>query len=186
MFETLLAHLHEADAVDLARPVADSASVRTVFGAEDGAESNRSAKSWDSTPHSHRCEKHPRCVHGDRRQRARRNPTAPAGGRHPARAWQTRVASPPPRTGPGRPRLRFRTAPRRARRAKRITPIIARRNTEHGSDLGTTRCLVERTRTWLHQFRRVRVQYEKRSDIHEAFLTIGCILICCNFIKGYC
>ena len=58
------------------------------------------------------------------------------------------------------------------------TPRIARRYTEHGSGLGTKRWVVERTLSWLHQFRRLRVRYERRVDIHEAFLTLGCILIC--------
>lgn len=102
----------------------------------------------------------------------------------------------PVRGKPGRPRRRpdrvqadrgYDSEPhRRALRAKRITPIIARRNTEHGSGLGTTRWVVERTLSWLHQFRRLRVRYEKRDDIHEAFLTIGCILISYNFINGFC
>jgi transposase len=35
---------------------------------------------------------------------------------------------------------------------------------------------------WLNQFRRLRVRYEKRSDIHEAFLALGCILICWRFL----
>ncbi|MBI1798213.1 MAG: IS5/IS1182 family transposase, partial [Candidatus Eisenbacteria bacterium] len=34
--------------------------------------------------------------------------------------------------------------------------------------------------SWLHQFKRLRVRYERRADIHEAFLTLGCILICCR------
>lgn len=38
--------------------------------------------------------------------------------------------------------------------------------------------MVERTIAWLHQFRRLRVRYERRADIHEAFLAIGCSLIC--------
>jgi len=38
--------------------------------------------------------------------------------------------------------------------------------------------VVERTIAWLHQFRRLRVGYERRADIHQAFLTLGCILIC--------
>jgi transposase len=59
-----------------------------------------------------------------------------------------------------------------------IDPKIARRNTEHGSGLGIYRGVVERTVSWLHQFRRLRVRYERRVDIHDAFLTIGCILIC--------
>jgi len=29
---------------------------------------------------------------------------------------------------------------------------------------------------WLNQFHGLRVRYEKRGDIHEAFLVLGCIL----------
>jgi hypothetical protein len=38
--------------------------------------------------------------------------------------------------------------------------------------------VVERSFAWLHQYRRLRVRYERRADIHEALLTIGCCLIC--------
>jgi len=48
------------------------------------------------------------------------------------------------------------------------------------SQLGVFRWVVERTIAWLHQFRRLRVRYERRADIHEAFLTVGCILVCWN------
>ena len=40
------------------------------------------------------------------------------------------------------------------------------------------RWVVERTFAWLNQFRRLRVRYDKRADIHEAFLSLGCALIC--------
>jgi hypothetical protein len=40
------------------------------------------------------------------------------------------------------------------------------------------RWVVERTIAWLHQYRRLRVRYERRADIHEAFLHIACSLIC--------
>jgi len=63
-------------------------------------------------------------------------------------------------------------------RAKGIQPLLAQRNTGHGSGLGSWRWVVERTFAWLNQFRRLRVRYEKRADIHEAFLLLGCILIC--------
>lgn len=59
-----------------------------------------------------------------------------------------------------------------------IDTQIARRRTEHGSRLGTTRWVIERTIAWLHQFRRLRVRYERRPDIHEAFLKLGCSIIC--------
>ena len=63
-------------------------------------------------------------------------------------------------------------------------PKIARRNTEHGSGLGVYRWVVERTLSWLHQFRRLRIRYERRDDIHDAFLTIGCILICHRMLEN--
>jgi transposase len=63
-----------------------------------------------------------------------------------------------------------------------IVPLLAMRKTEHGSGLGRWRWVVERTFAWLNQFRRLRIRYEKRADIHEAFLALGCILICWKFL----
>jgi transposase len=71
-------------------------------------------------------------------------------------------------------------------RQRRIKPFIAKRSTEHGSGLGVHRCVIEWVFSWLFKFRRLRVRYEKRSDIHTAFLTIGCLLICWNRIEGFC
>jgi transposase len=59
-----------------------------------------------------------------------------------------------------------------------IKPQIARRQTEHGSGLGRYRWVVERTFAWLHQFKRLLVRYDRRHDIHEAFLAIACCLVC--------
>jgi transposase len=67
---------------------------------------------------------------------------------------------------------------RRTMRARRILPLLAMRSTRHGSGLGRWRWVVERTFAWLNQFRRLRVRYEKRADIHEAFLSLACVLIC--------
>ena len=36
----------------------------------------------------------------------------------------------------------------------------------------------ERPLSWLNRFRRLKVRYERRADIHQAFLTLGCSLIC--------
>jgi transposase len=62
--------------------------------------------------------------------------------------------------------------------AQGIRSQIARRRTKHGSGLGKTRWVVERTIAWLHWFRRLRIRYERLPSIHEAFLKIGCSLIC--------
>ena len=73
---------------------------------------------------------------------------------------------------------------RQGLRARHIIPWLARRNTEHGSGLGRWRWVVERSFAWLNQFRPLRIRYEKRADIHEAFLALGCILICWRFLTG--
>jgi transposase len=63
-------------------------------------------------------------------------------------------------------------------RAKGIDPQIARRGEEHGSGLGVYRWVVEQTFALLHWFRRLRIRWEIRDDIHEAFLRLACAIIC--------
>jgi transposase len=102
-------------------------------------------------------------------------------------------AIPPVRGKRGRPRRRpdslqgdraYDSAPHRKElRVRNIKPILARRGTKHGSGLGVFRWVVERTVAWLNQFRRLRVRYDRRADIQEAFLTIGCILITWNYLN---
>jgi transposase len=49
--------------------------------------------------------------------------------------------------------------------------------------LGRWRWVVERTFAWLNQFRRLRVRYDKHADIHEAFLSLRCALICWHALR---
>jgi transposase len=65
---------------------------------------------------------------------------------------------------------------RRLLRARGIRPAIARRGVPYGPELGRWR--VERTIAWLHQYRRLRIRWERRTDIHQAFLKLACCLIC--------
>lgn len=67
---------------------------------------------------------------------------------------------------------------RRTLRAMGIVPRVARKNTAHGSGLGAVRWVVERAFAWLHQFKRLRIRYERRADIHLGLLQLGCALIC--------
>ena len=59
---------------------------------------------------------------------------------------------------------------RKPLRKRGIKPLLAHRNTEHGSGLGKFRYVVEACFDWLFNWRRLRVRYEKRPDIHDAFL----------------
>jgi transposase len=75
------------------------------------------------------------------------------------------------------------TAIRRRLRARHIVPFLAMRRTAHGSGLGRWPWVLERTFAWLSQFRRLRVRYDKRADIHAAFLSLGCALICWQSLR---
>lgn len=71
---------------------------------------------------------------------------------------------------------------RAALRQRRITPRIARRGVDSSEKLGRYRWVVERTHSWLNRYRRLKVRYERRQDIHHAFLSLGCALICLNYL----
>ena len=67
---------------------------------------------------------------------------------------------------------------RRELRARGVAHRIARRCADHGSGLGRERWVVERTFAWLHDFRRLRIRWERDPEIHLAFLYLGCAVIC--------
>ncbi|MFG2125347.1 IS5 family transposase [Streptomyces sp. NPDC048710] len=64
-----------------------------------------------------------------------------------------------------------------------ITPVIARRGAEHGSGLGVHCWVVEGAIALLHWFRRLRIRWEIRDDIHQALVTLGCAIICWRRLK---
>ncbi|MER5409318.1 IS5 family transposase [Streptomyces sp. NPDC002769] len=67
-----------------------------------------------------------------------------------------------------------------------IRPVIAERGQPHGSGLGIFRWVVERTIAWLHGFRRLRIRWERRDDIHEAFLGLATCLITHRHVQRLC
>jgi len=66
---------------------------------------------------------------------------------------------------------------RRGLRRRHIRPRIARRGIDSSQRLGRHRWKVERTGAWLHSMRRLAVRYERRVDIHYAFLQLGCCAV---------
>jgi IS5 family transposase len=71
-------------------------------------------------------------------------------------------------------------------RTRGIRPRIARRGIESSERLGRHRWVVERTLSWLNRFRRLKVRYERRADLHQAFLNLGCALICWRAVERFC
>jgi transposase len=65
-------------------------------------------------------------------------------------------------------------------RKRGIQPLLARRYIDNGSGLGVYRWVVERAQSWVHKYRRLKLRYERRDDIHEAFVALACALICHN------
>jgi transposase len=92
------------------------------------------------------------------------------------------------RKGRGRPRRRFRKLHadkaydfRRCRvacKARGMLSRIARRGVESQEKLGKHRWVVERTFAWFKHFRRLAIRYERRADIHLAFLKVAASMIC--------
>ena len=101
-----------------------------------------------------------------------------------------------PRGRPGRPRKRPQKLHadkgydfprcRKALRKRGIKGRIARRGVDSSERLGRYRWVVERTLSWLNRFRRLKVRYERRVDIHQAFLDLGCALICLRYVQRFC
>jgi transposase len=67
-----------------------------------------------------------------------------------------------------------------------IATQIAHRGEPHGSGLGKTRWVVERTISWLHNFRRLLIRFERLAFIHEAFMKIACCIICWRNFNLHC
>jgi transposase len=165
----LLDWLARDDQIDWSRAVVDSCSIRAVHGGDQtGPNPTDRAKRGSK--------RHLMCD-------GRGVPLAvrlTGANRNDSQEALALVDAIPPLHGErGRPRQRpdcvlgdrgYDTAAiRHGLRARGILPLVAKRRTTHGSGLGRWRWVVERTFAWLNQFRRLRVRYDKRADIHEAF-----------------
>lgn len=185
LHELLLAQLREAGQIDWSRAVVDSASVRAVGGGEKTGPNPTDRRKPGSKHH----------VITD----AQGIPLAATltGANQPDVTQLLPLVEgiPPVRGQQGHPRRRPDQAQgdraydsdlhRSALGSLGVRPILARRFTEHGSGLGVYRWMVERTLSWLHQFRRLRTRYERRADIHEAFLSLGYSLICLRWLESF-
>lgn len=59
-----------------------------------------------------------------------------------------------------------------------IRAMLPKRGEPEIKGLGKIRWVVERTLSWLHQFRRLRIRWERRADIHQALLTLAAAVVC--------
>ncbi|MFE4779778.1 IS5 family transposase [Streptomyces sp. NPDC056716] len=184
LHESLLAELHAAGALDWSRAVIDGSHVRAMKG---GPKTGPSPVDRARTGSKHHLitEAHgiPLAV------------SLTGGNRNDVTQLMPLIeAVPPVRGRRGRPRRRpdrlhadrgyDHDKYREQVRAVGITPVIARRGTGHGSGLGVHRWVVEQSFALLHWFRRLRIRWEIRDDIHEAFLSLACGIICWRRLKN--
>jgi transposase len=71
-------------------------------------------------------------------------------------------------------------------RARGLTPRFARRGIESSTHLSRYRWVIKRTFTWLARYRRLTIRHEHRADIHLAFTTLACALVCLRQIRRFC
>lgn len=179
----LLNRLREADQIDWSRAAVDSASVRAVGGGEKTGKNPTDRRKPGS--------KHHILVDANGIPLA---DTLTGANRHDVTQLLPLVDGVPDVKGKvGAPKKRpaelyadraYDSEPHRNELCQQgITPHLAKRNTEHGSGLGIYRWVSERTLGWLHNFRRLRVRFDRTASIHKAFVKIAESLICFRQLK---
>jgi transposase len=69
------------------------------------------------------------------------------------------------------------------RRVGSLRAPYGQARTEHGSGLGKTRYVVERSLSWMGNFRRLKLCYERFGEHFQAFHELAACLICVNRIE---
>jgi transposase len=68
-------------------------------------------------------------------------------------------------------------------RRRGILPVISRRGEVNIHGLGKLRYVVEQTFALLHQFKRLAVRWERRTELHDSLISLACSLICWRRLK---
>jgi transposase len=58
---------------------------------------------------------------------------------------------------------------------------MSKKGKDSSEKLGRHRWVVQRTFSWLNRYRHLKIRYNRRADIPQAFLHLGCALICWSF-----
>jgi transposase len=182
LHEIFLAELQEADKIDWSRAAVDASHARALGGGEKTGKNPTDRGKLGSKHH----------VLTDAQGVPLAATVTPSNVNEVTEVLHVVDAVPNVRGKVGRPRKRPRElyADRaydskrveRELRKRGIRPRIAQQRTEHGSGLGVYRWVVERTESWLHSFRKLRLRTDRAAPTHEGFLALGCALICSWFL----
>lgn len=178
----LLGELREADRINWSRAVIDSSYIRALGGGEDTGPSPVDRRKLGSKHH----------ILVDANGIPLAAHLTAANVNDVVELIPLSISVPPVKGKPGHPKSKpaslqgdraYDCEPGRwILRWLGVKPILARRHTAHGSGLGRTRWVVERTISWFHGFGRLRIRKDRRSDIHKAFMALGASLICLSFL----
>jgi len=69
------------------------------------------------------------------------------------------------------------------RRVRSLLAPYGKARTGHGSGLGKTRYVVERSLSWMSNFRRLKFCYERFGEHFQAFHELAACLICANRVE---
>ncbi|MFC6840033.1 IS5 family transposase [Xanthomonas theicola] len=185
LHQVLLAKLRRADKLDLSRASLDAASVASPGGADTGPNPTDRGK-LGSKRHlivDRKGVPLAFCVTGANRHDAvvfegMGDALPPIAGK-PAR----------PRRWPGKLHADKADAIDRCRhhlKERGITPRIARKGVERNDRLGRHRWVVERTHAWFAGMGKLRIRFERRIDIHLAWLSLACSIICLRLLPEFC
>ncbi|MFE5833721.1 IS5 family transposase [Streptomyces sp. NPDC056488] len=179
----LLAMLHTAGELDWSRACADGSHVRAKKGGADTRPSPVDRRRTGSKHHLIR----------DGRGTPLKVITTAANVNDIAQTLAPVDGIPPVAGRPGRPRHRPEALLRdkghdsdphcRELRKRRILPVISRKGSPNTKGLGKLLYAVEQTFALLHQFKRLAVRWEHRTELHDAFVSLACSLICWRRLK---
>lgn len=185
--KALLDRLREADKIDWTRALIDSSSVRAAHGGEETGP-NPVDRAKPGSKHHALTDASGIPLASSVTAANRHDVTELAPLFHKIPAVAGKVGR--PRKKPERLQgdLAYDSEPhRQGLRELGIEPVLPEKGIDDESGLGVTRWPVERMLAWWHQNRRLRVRYERRADIHQAFLTLACIKICASALfAGFC
>ncbi len=178
--KVLLDRLRGADKIDWSRALIDSSSVRAAYGGE-GTGPSPVDRAKPGTKHH---------IITDASGIPLAGSVTPAN-RNDGSEFAPLFNKIPPVAGKvGHPRkkpdamqgdLAYDSEPhRQGLRELGVEPVLPEKGIDDPSGLGLTRWFVERTLSWVHQNRRLRIRYERRPELHQAFLTLALIKICAS------
>jgi transposase len=182
LHQLLLAELRGADKLDWSRATADASFARALGGGEDTGP--------NPTDRGKPGSKHHVLTEGQGIPLAAR--VTAANVNEVTQLLPLVDAVPPVAGKPGHPRRRperlytdraYDSEPvREALRRRGIEPLLPKQRAPHGSGLGVFRWVAERTVSWLHGFRKLRLRTDWRSEVQQALLTLACCAICFRFL----